>query len=257
MKMSATSRRRRRRRTPKRNYSLDYLLDKQPKSLRKHHLYEAMMHCYRESPALRRVRMSRRCYSLLQHARIAPENLHHFYRTYRLPRNEFFALFLRIRREYLAERARKQARRREEIRGIVRTLPEPVLAFFKYLGYLEDHYNYAGVHPLWQSKLFPSSKKTARTYTEYTPLQWIELFRRHLVSLEHRYRRFDEATGQRLLACYILECVPQRVPPTWPHRSQVNRNYRRLSLRHHPDRGGDPRMFIQLKRARDTLSGEL
>ncbi len=213
------------------------------------------MHCYRESPVLNRVRMSRRCYSLLQHARITPSNLHHFYRTYRLPKNEFFPLFLTIRREYLAERERKQAKRREDIRRIVRTLPEHVLGFIKYLGYLENHYNYAGLHPLWQSKLFPASKKAARKYTEYTQLQWIELFRRHLLSLERRYRRFDEVTGKRLLACFVLECTPQSVPPIWPKRSQVTRSYRRLSLLHHPDRGGDSRLFIQLKRARDTLIG--
>lgn len=215
-----------------------------------------MMRCYRESPALHRVRMSRRCYSLLLHARIAPANLHHFYRTYRLPRNEFFPLFLRIRREYLAERARKQAQRRQEIRRLVRDLPEPVLAFFKYLGYLENHYNSAGKHPVWQNQLFPSSRKAARRYAEFTPLQWIEVFRRHLVSLEHRYRRFSETTGLRLLACFILECVPRGIPPKWPSRSQITSNYRRLSLRHHPDRGGDSRMFIELKRARDTFTGE-
>jgi curved DNA-binding protein CbpA len=32
-------------------------------------------------------------------------------------------------------------------------------------------------------------------------------------------------------------------------------HYRRQSMRHHPDRGGDARMFVELQRARDVLAG--
>ncbi len=214
-----------------------------------------MLEHYRNSSALQGLRFSRRCYSLLQHARIAPQNLYHFYRTYRLPADPFFPLFFEIKRAYLQERERVQERRRRYILETMRALPEPVLEFIKYLGRLEQHYSGGARYPVWRTNLFPSTKKQADAYRRYDHHQWLRTFRAHLELLSGRYRGLNAQIGARLIACHVLEIPLDGPPPRRPTQAEVTAHYRRQSMRHHPDRGGDPRMFVELQRARDVLAG--
>jgi len=211
------------------------------------------MSYYHASERLQQVRFGRRCYSLLQNARIEPQNLTYFYRTYRLPDDPFFALFFRMKRNYLAEREGVKEARRQYILQAMRALQPAVLANIKYLGYLERYYNGAGRSPVWQQHLYPGSRKKADTYARLSDAAWLALFRAHLAQLVQRYQGFSSATADQLFACLVLELTPELVPPSRPSPTEVNRSYRRLSLLHHPDRGGDQAMFIELKRARDLL----
>ena len=246
-------RRRRRRTRSTRTYTLASLLNRQPKSLRKHPHYRAMIDHYLASDRLKTLRIVRRGYVLLDEATIEPESLRHFYRTYRLPANPFFPLFLRIKRDYLADRARIREARHRYIVERMRSLSPHVLATIKYLGHLERHYHGRDESPIWQSHLFPSSKKQADAYLNYATADWVRLFAEHLARLESRYRGFTEVTTSRVLASFLLELVPESIPPRRPPLTEISRTYRRLSLRHHPDRGGDPAHFIAIKRARDAL----
>lgn len=256
-----TMRRRRRRRTRSaRTYSIAHLLNRQPKTLSKDPNYATMMRHYFANERLQRIRVSRRCYTLLNNARIAPENLHNFYRTYRLPADPFFPLFFAAKRRYLAERERIREERRRYILATMRSLPEPTLSMIRYLGHLERYYNPAGLSPVWQAELFPGSKKKADSYTRLDETTWLLVFRRHLALLEARYRGLSDVVAERALASWVLGLYetldPERLPPQRPDRNAVTRAYRRLSLLHHPDRGGNQAMFIEIKRARDVLVGE-
>ncbi|HUX49533.1 MAG TPA: hypothetical protein VMW73_01985, partial [Spirochaetia bacterium] len=162
---------------PTRTYSIAYLLSRQPVSLRKQDGYDAMMRYYHASERLQQVRFGRRCYSLLQNARIEPQNLTFFYRTYRLPDDPFFASFFRIKRNYLAEREGVKEARRQYILQAMRALQPAVLANIKYLGYLERYYNGAGRSPVWQQHLFPGSRKKADSYARLSNAAWLALFR--------------------------------------------------------------------------------
>jgi hypothetical protein len=137
----------------------------------------------------------------------------------------------------------------------MRTLPPEVRNQIKYLGYLERYYNAAGFSPVWQKHLFPGSKKKADAYTRMVPTEWQRLFRDHLALLVRRYPRLTRAIADRVLACFVLGMVPELIPPARPLPAEVARTYRRLSMLHHPDRGGDPALFISIKRARDVLAG--
>lgn len=211
---------------------------------------------FRASQRLQRLRIGRRCYTLLNNARIHQHNLAHFYRTYRLPSDPFFPLFFAIKREYLAERRRVQEERHRYILQQVRALPEPVLATIKYLGHLERYYNDSSRSPLWQRRLFPSSKKQVREYGRYDATDWMRCFRNHLRRLQERYGAPTDVAIERIVASFMLGIIPERIPPQRPDIPMVSRTYRKLSLLHHPDRGGDPEMFIEIKRARDTLLSE-
>lgn len=236
-----------------RRYSLEYLLAKQPKTLRKHPYFKVMMDYYRLSSRLQELRISRRCYSLLNRATVDPQNLKYFYRTYRLPRDPFFPLFFLIKRDY----QRKQHQRREEretyIAAKVRSLPEGVLHYVKFLAAYEQQLHRRNQYPVWTSTLFPKTKKRADEYTNYSILEWIVLFTEYFRRIEERYPAHTALLSDRLLACFILECLPEQTPPFLPPLSRVNSNYRRLSKIYHPDRGGNPEFFLQLEWAREVL----
>jgi hypothetical protein len=256
---------RRRKKRSRKTYSIAYLLAHQPKTLQKHPYYQDMMHHYHSSEQLRRVRFSRRCYSLLQHAKISPENLTHFYRTYRLPRDPFFPLFFSIKRAYLQDRQRKREERTAYIVGRMRRLPAPVLEFIKLLAQVEQKgCNRAGYYPVWSEELFPHTKKRVREYERFETSDWLELFRSHMRLLDERYTAFSRQTGEQLIACFLLELLPETADSYGTGRSmgemlrlpgpdQIKRSYRRLSKLHHPDSGGDAEYFVELKQARDLL----
>ena len=240
----------------RRGKSLRTLIERQPKTFARQADYGVLITLFRNSERLRSLTVSPRCWSLLNTARINPDNLYHFYRTYRLPEHPFFPLFLRLKREYFDERERIKTERRAAIRLIVQSCPDDTLEFLRYLGHLEDYVNAAGEHPLWQTGLYPSSKKAARAAAKRSFLDWIYIYREHLASLASHYRDFSEHDARMLLSAFVLGCVPDGVPPRPPDAGSVARAYRRESLRHHPDRGGDAAVFIELKKARDTLRGD-
>lgn len=254
----------RRRTRPAKTYTIAYLLSRQPKTLSKRPEYPLLLTHYHASDRLKRLRFSRRCYSLLNHARISPQNLHHLYRTYHLPADPFFPLFLTAKRAYLAERARIKEERRQYILERMRSLPPEVLATVRYLGHLERNLNAAGRSPVWQAELFPSSKKAANELAARSSADWDCAVARHLAALRRRYTRLAPSVVERVLACHVLGLIPDpgraqsatcrtlRIPPD-PSDEEVVRRYRTLSLLYHPDRGGDQARFIEIKRARDLL----
>ena len=223
-----------------------------------------MVSHYHANPRLQAIRISSRCYTLLNSARIGPEHLDNFYRTYRLPRDPFFPLFFACKRGYLAERERLREARRRYILERMRALPEPVLRTVRYLGHLERSLNHAGDSPLWQKHIFPSSRKQADAYAKRSAADWQLAVRTHLSRLRSRYPRLKASVTDLIAAQSILELLPDVRSLPEPMRlsatpavqpAAVRASYRRLSMLHHPDRGGDPHLFIQIKHAHDQLLG--
>ncbi|MFP4378631.1 MAG: hypothetical protein ACLFP4_16440, partial [Spirochaetales bacterium] len=182
-----------------------------------------MIEQYRLSSLLRVVRIPRKCYTLLNEARVPPENLAEFYRVYRLPKNAFFPLFLTIKRDYFAAREAQAEARRISIRDTIRSLDPPVLALFRYLGYLERHYNRHGESPLWQTELFPSTKKRAGELAKASRAEWIRIFREHLLLIQHAHRALNDVLVQRILALYVLEFPLEVFPPQRPSLTEIKR----------------------------------
>ena len=245
-------------------YSISHLLSKQPKSIQKHPYYRQMLHHVQLSPKLQKLRFSRRCYSLLLHAKIAPENLKHFYRTYRLPKDPFFPLYFAVKRDYLATKERRKQEKRKYIADQMRRLPPDILSFLQFLARLEQHCNYGNHYPLWSEHLFPKTKKQVRAYHCYSEADWISCFQSFLTRLRQRYRSFPAASAEQLYAGFLLDCLPDLPKPrrhstfipggfARPSADTVIKQYRRASKHCHPDRGGDPEMFVRIQWARDVL----
>lgn len=234
--------------------SLGRLLERQPKTLAKHPLYPVLWNGYQASETLRSLRISRRCYRLLDGAKIAPENLEYFYRTYRLPKDPFFPYFLKIKRTYLADRKEWRAARERYILEKLKELDPRRRRFLRYLAEEEGRRRRDGSYPFWTDHLFPKTKKRADEIVGYDETMWIDYLANYLRRFERRYPRLPEGTADRLLACYVLGCVPG---PEFrlPSRRTVTDAYRRLSKRYHPDAGGDPDLFRRIGWAREILTG--
>ncbi len=233
-------------------YSISYLMDKQPKGIRKDPRYGFLLDSLRGSDRLLSLRFNRRCYTLLNRCVVGPEKLESFYRTYRLPRHPFFPLFLSIKRAYLDEKDKARAEREEKILSLLQKLPareqEYLFAFARW----ESGRREGRKARTFQREIYPRTLKKARLYLSRNKCDWIgcfETFRRDVIGDTAEYSG-DE--GQVLIDRYILGLPPGPEPL---NREEIKTRYRTLSLENHPDRGGSGEMFLIVKEAYERLSG--
>lgn len=246
-------RRKNRRHRSCRYYSLDELLSRQPCALRKDCRYRELLEQFLSSESLQRLRISSRCFRLMDKAQIDPENLPFFYRTYHLPQNSFFPLFLGIKRSYLAERQKWQEEREIYILKRMKALPTCKIRFVRFLADWEQSLNGQGEFPFWMNHLYPETKKRVHQYEKFTTVQWEAFFREYLKGMLEHYHLKIDPLAEKLTACCILELIPRIDPLCFPDRQDILRSYRMLCRRYHPDRGGDPALFVLLQRAREVL----
>ena len=235
------------------DYSLLHLLRSQPKTVQRSAGFDTLLHHVNRSPRLQRLRINRRCYRLLDTARIADGNLANFHRTYRLPKDSFFREFIRLKRRYLDHRALLKKRREEYIQQRVKSLDSRILEFLLILGRHEKQLNHADRTPVWEKTLYPATKKLADAYHDYTIEQWSELAEQFGTALQQRYHRSTVEHWNYILAAFLLEALPADGSFRLPNSTTVRRQYRKLSKRHHPDQGGDPEQFRRLKEAFELL----
>ena len=205
------------------------------------------------SQALLRLRIPSPAFRILDRAVIEPENLNNFYRTYRIPKDPFFPLFLSIKREYLADRAKKQEEREAYILEKMKSLPAEQIRFIRFLAEWEQEMNRQMDYPYWMEHLYPPTKKRVNQYEKFTLLEWDTFLENYLDGLLRHYRLKNEVLAPRILACHLLGLIPVLDPLRFPNQKEVLRSYRGLSLVYHPDRGGEVEVFIRLKEAREVL----
>ena len=243
---------RRRRPVGKKIYTIDYLLNKQPKSLAKDSNYLTMINYLKSSSNLRGIKFNKRCYSLLNNAVIKPEHLINFYKTYRLPKHPFFPLFFMIKRDYLKSRELKKKEKLDYIDHRMEELPKNVLRYLQFVMKMESGYNRSGLHPLYTEVITPKTKKQVDMFSSYSHGDWLKFFKSYLGMLLSRYQRSSSEKIDSLSACFILDCIPD-YPSELPSVSIIKNNYRRMSKMYHPDTGGDATLFLEIKWARDVL----
>ena len=92
----------------KRRYTIYDLLKKQPISMKKIPFFKNVLELYSSSGYLKGLHFNIKCYTLLNKAKIPPENLNHFYRIYRLKAHPFFPLFLKTKTEFINHQLEKK-----------------------------------------------------------------------------------------------------------------------------------------------------
>ena len=108
------------------------------------------------------LRISPRCYRLLNEAKVPPENLKNFYATYKLPEDPFFPWFLKVKTEWFAERERWQEERRRAIEATMNSLPDHRRKALRLLAEYEKKANRFGDYPLWGEPAVSPDKEAGR-----------------------------------------------------------------------------------------------
>jgi hypothetical protein len=236
----------------RRYYSLASLLDAQPRGLVRDSRHRLMWDHFMASEKLQRLRISGRCYRLLNRASVSPENLKTFCRTWRLPEDPFFPLFLAVKKAWMEDMRLRREKRRADILSIMSKLPLERRRVLDALAGLEKSRDSRSGHPVWDRTIVPKTLKQAQSMCGFDDDEWIDLWRTYLEHLTLRYRQFTPTDALRAEAKLLLgmdDCLTGNTPPA----SQISQAFRRLSKVHHPDQGGSPGMFRRLKTARDLL----
>jgi hypothetical protein len=234
-------------------YSLSALLGAQGPGVRNDPRFAGLESMLRASPRLAAVRLGRRAYALLDESRLGIENLPDFFATYRIPPGPFFRLFLTIKRD---RRARLDGLRRDRdrrIADIAATFPKGPRLLIDHLAAVERLRNPEA--PLWRAELRPNSLKRAREMEAFGLSEWIECLAGYIERLRGAYRRLPPLEAEALIACMILECMPDPATGRLPSKATARAQFKRLSKACHPDLGGDARRFLLVSRARDELVG--
>jgi hypothetical protein len=226
-------------------------LDSQSGPVRRHPDFAALERLLGESAALRRVRLPRVAYSLLDEPRLDPRCVCDFCSTYRLPESSFVAIFLTIKWERRAALAARRTRLAGEIRAIMDSCPSDVLALIRYLEEAERGRNED--RPVWKKRLFPATKKRALQMAKFSRAEWLELLTDYIATLRGSYRRLALPDTEALIACMILKCLPDPATGRLQDPGTIKARYRMLCKIHHPDAGGSEERFLLLKKARDSL----
>jgi len=232
----------------KKKYTIHYLLSKQPVTLKKNREYNFLIDYYNSSKELKSLRFNRKCYSLLNKAKVAPEKLNLFRRFFKLPQNPFFPLFLKFKKEYINDLNSKKKLKDQYIYNKMRLLPEYIRIYIHYFGKYEKSLNMKQSHYVWSKILYPNSKKKADIMNEYKKTDWIRLFFDFVRELKIHYNWIDETYGNKLVALFILE-----LPIKKYSEEEIKRQYRILSKKYHPDTGGSQLEFNYLQKAKSIM----
>ncbi len=231
--------------------SLAELLFRQPAALKKDPRYAELVALLNSSAALRTVGLEPRAWRLLALPRLKPENLIHFYRTYRLPAHEFFSLFLRLKWSWLEAKEARKAEREAYIAERMRGLAPQALAMLEWLAAVEARANVK--IPLWAESFEPRSKKRARELAALDMEAWRALFASDLALLQARYPALKLPAEPLILDCWELGCLPDPRTQRPPDAARLGKAWREASKRCHPDAGGDPARFRVIDEARRRL----
>ena len=232
--------------------SIHTLLEAQPAGVRKHRDFKKLENILKASPPLQRSVLNSNSWRLLNVPHLEPMYLDNFMHTYHLPERSFFELFLAIKQLYRSDLDLKIIFRRRRVEVLTKKYPSRVLTAFTYLARLEATRNTK--IPVWRKSLFPGTLKRAEGLTEFTNDQWKVLFTRHLDDLEVFYRRIMLPEKRTFFYYLILECFPDPATGEIPSSNRIKESFRKRSRECHPDKGGNPDLFRELRDAYESLS---
>ncbi|HKL86231.1 MAG TPA: J domain-containing protein [Treponemataceae bacterium] len=221
-------------------YSLEHLMKVQSPGIKKHPDFLKIKRIFRESTALKCVQLNGRAYRLLNEPRLELQYLENFYRTYRVPKSEFFTLFLSMKWGQIQKRASNRSARKTYIALQVESFPRDFLSLFNYLITLDG-------------KLYPHTKKRINEMSAFTIAQWLSWFTSTLSTLMKKHRVLEKIGTEKVLACMLLESLPDFHSGKMPSKTQLKSQFRKLSKEHHPDTGGEGRRFLLIKKAYEEL----
>jgi hypothetical protein len=157
-------------------------------------------------------------------------------------------MFLKIKREFIIRRLYLKEKKKKYIYNKIINLSPQNLKFIRYLAKYESTVNKYNKFPIWNKTFYPKTKKNADVISKYNRVDWIIMFYNFIDKLIERYTNIDEKHLNKVIALYILEL------PIEKHSSEkIKKQYRKLSMKYHPDQGGNSRDFNFLQKAKNIL----
>lgn len=224
------------------------LLKKQPKKVKINPLFFDIVNIYNSSNELKKIKISNHCCNLLNKAKILPQNLDSFYKKFKLPKNSFFPLFLKLRKEYLEKLNIKKKEKNLYIYNKMKILPQSVKFLMRLLSIIEKELNKFKKIPLWNKIIYPKSKAKVNQYLKYNNIEWSLLFNNFIAELVKKYGYKVDSEIIRKIDLFILEIEDQEYS-----NEAILKKFRHLCKKYHPDHGGDARYFNILKNTKDKL----
>ena len=215
-------------------YSLDYLLKKQPKSIREFSEYLYLVSLFYSSNQLKRIRISKKCFTLLNQAKISIGKLPYFYRYFQLPEHSFFPVFLKIKQEYLLKRDEKKNQKHKFINEKLKNLDKQVKYILRILCEYEKRMNKRNKFPVWNRLIYPKSKKRLLELLQYDTLQWTKLFLAFCDEMNKYYKCKDNITSLKSrIAIFFFNVEQEDYTP-----EKLKLSIRNLAKKYHPDLKG-------------------
>lgn len=224
------------------------LLKKQPKKIKKNSLFIELVNIYNSSNELKSLKISNYCFYLLNKGSILPESLNPFYKRFNIPKNMFFPLFLKLKREYLTKRNLSKKERNKYIYERMIKLPVETKNIIKLLHHIEKSINNLKRTPLWNNNIYPKTKKKVDEYLKYNNIKWAILFNKFLEQLSEKYNYKINDTLKTKIDLFIIEIYDNQY-----NEEFIIKQFRMLSKKYHPDHGGCCEDFNILRETKDKL----
>ena len=224
------------------------LLQKQPKSIKKKQEFIKLVDIYNSSTFLKKLPLNNRAFSLLNRGKVNQENLSLFYKTFKIEANIFFPVFVSIRNKYLTERKIKKLENEKYIYQKMILLPDSTKKILKYLNVIEKKVKIDKTKKIWSKFFYPTTRTKANKVIKYNNIDWGILFFQFIDELSKRYNiQIDNKTYKKV-SLFILEINEDKTT-----YETIKKQYRILSMKYHPDKGGNSLHFNILKNAKDKL----
>ncbi|OHD05398.1 MAG: hypothetical protein A2086_13640 [Spirochaetes bacterium GWD1_27_9] len=229
-------------------YNILYLLKKQPIKLTKTNDFQTLISIFNASTELKKAHFNRKCYSIINNCKISYQNLERFYKIFRLPKNSFFPLFFKLKKDYLNQKVKKRDEIKKYIFEKMNILPDNIKKYIRNLAKYEINIIKSKKIKVWSKILYPKTKKQANLILNYKKKDWILLFDKFSEEIKKEYKNTDEKYLQKLISLFILDLDIKKYS-----LEEINKQYRILSKKYHPDLGGNSYDFNLLQKARSVF----
>ncbi|HOV15212.1 MAG TPA: hypothetical protein PK771_13065 [Spirochaetota bacterium] len=224
------------------------LLKKQPKSLRKRVEYVRLVDIYNGSDYLKKLKISNRAFTLLNKGQVNLDNISKFYQIFKLEKHIFFINFISLRNSYLTKKKSNKTEREKYIYEKMLTLPKHTKDMIRYLASIEKKIAKKNKTTLWRKLFYPTTKRKVERVLKYNNLDWTILFFEFIDEIIKKYQTTKLNNVLKKISLYAHEIYEEKTT-----FEIINKQFRILLKKYHPDTGGTNQYFIILKKCKDIL----
>ena len=227
------------------------LIKSQPKGLKKMANFIKIVDIYNSSTYLKTLKLSKKAFNLLNKGRVNIDNLDKFYKIFKIKNHIFFIEFISLKNSYISKRKSIKKEKEKYIYQNMISLPKEIKDIIKELAKIELNYAKRDKkRSFWQKTLYPTTKKGVNDFLKFNNIDWFIHFDNFISKVQKKYSvDFGNRSIKKRIALFVLGIYKTKVTV-----SDI-KEFRRLAMVHHPDRGGDAKSFKILQQSKELLIG--